>query len=53
MISDFHFIESLFMAKSALEPCTTLDVAGVCLQKSLSVWHQSLPFGLSTNLMKW
>ena len=35
MISDFHFSEALFMAKSFLEPCTTLNVAGLCLGKSL------------------
>ena len=49
MISDFHFSEALFMAKAALEPCTTLDVAGVCLWKS---FISLAPFGLSTNLMK-
>ena len=31
-----HFSESLFMAKSALETCTSLDIAWVCLWKSLS-----------------
>ena len=29
-----HFSESFFMAKSLLETCTSLDMAGVCLWKS-------------------
>ena len=48
-----HISESLFMTKSLLDTCTSLDIAGVCLSLSLiSQEHQSLPFDLSTNLMK-
>ena len=49
-----HFSESLFMTKAPLETCTSLDIAGVCLWKSFLYQSapESLPFGLSTNLMK-
>ena len=33
----FHFSESLFMTKSALETCTSINIAGVCQWKLLSV----------------